>query len=91
MRVIDGWSDRVLNIDASNAIYDDSGPGYSTKRDDGPFATEAETRFPRVPKTWEPACVSLGLAKLLLLQKIPRRSSGPHCFRTHIYSSPAPP
>jgi hypothetical protein len=59
MRVVDGWSDRVLNIDVSNAIYDDSGPGYNTA-DDGPFATEAETRFPRAKKTYEPAFMLTG-------------------------------
>ena len=59
MRVIDGWSDRVLNIDVSNAIYDDSGTGYSTK-DDAPFATEAETRFPRSPRSYEPAFLLTG-------------------------------
>jgi hypothetical protein len=59
MRIIAGWSDRVLNIDVSNAIYDDSGPGYNT-RDDAPFATEAETRFHRVPKSYEPAFLLTG-------------------------------
>jgi len=59
MRVIDGWSDRVLNIDASNAIYDDSGPGYHTA-EDGPFATEAETRFPRAPHNYDPAFLLTG-------------------------------
>lgn len=61
MRVIDGWSDRLLNIDASNAIYDDSGPGYRTA-DDGPFATDAETRFPRAPHEYEPAFLLTGEA-----------------------------
>ncbi len=59
MRVIAGWSDRVLNIDVSNAIYDESGPGYSTK-DDAPFATEAETRFPRAPKSVRAAFLLTG-------------------------------
>ncbi len=38
MRLIIGWSDRVLNISDDNSIFDNSGPGYNTK-DDGPFYT----------------------------------------------------
>ena len=54
MRLIVGWSDRVLNISDENSIYDNSGSGYNTK-EDGPFYTPAENRFPRNGKTYEPS------------------------------------
>jgi len=59
MRLIIGWSDRVLNISDENSIFDNSGPGYNTK-DDGPFYTPAENRFPRNGKTYEPAFLLTG-------------------------------
>src|SRR5205807_1889738 len=59
MRVINGWSDRILNIDQTHAIYDDSGPGYNTA-EDAPFATQAEARFPRSPRTFTPAFMLTG-------------------------------
>jgi hypothetical protein len=58
MRKVSGWSDRVLNI-STDAIFDDSGPGYTTA-DDGLFYTAAESRFPRNGRTYEPAFLLTG-------------------------------
>jgi hypothetical protein len=59
MRVIIGWSDRVLNVADENTIYDDLGPGYNTGQD-APFYAPAENRFPRNGKTYTPAFLLTG-------------------------------
>ena len=59
MRVIIGWSDRVLNVADDNTIYDDLGPGYNTAHDT-PWYTPAENRFPRNGKTYTPAFLLTG-------------------------------
>jgi hypothetical protein len=59
MRRIVGYSDRVLNVSDGNSIMDDQGAGYKTGND-APFHTQADTRFPRDGKSYEPAFILTG-------------------------------
>jgi len=59
MRRIVGYSDRVLNVSDGNSIMDDLGAGYNTGSD-APFHTQADNRFPRNGKTYEPAFILTG-------------------------------
>lgn len=59
LRRVVGYSDRVLNVSDGNSIMDDNGPGYNTAND-APFHTDADTRFPRDGKNYEPAFILTG-------------------------------
>ena len=47
------------NMTTGNAVMNDHAPGYATK-DDAPYHTAAESRFPRDGKTHEPAFILTG-------------------------------
>jgi hypothetical protein len=59
LRRVIGVSNNLGNTSDGNSIMDDLAPGYNTGND-APFHTEAEARFPRDGKTYEPAFILTG-------------------------------
>jgi hypothetical protein len=59
LRNIATWSDRSKMPSSAQNVMDDLAPGYNTK-DDAPFFTMAEGRFPRNGQDYEPAFILNG-------------------------------